>query len=104
MVLYHNVKKIKGAADRNGDFNGTCEQGFKRCSCSHVLTRMYSSRMSTVRCSGRHWGGGVSAQGVGGVCLGEGCLLGGGVCQTPPVDRMTDTCKNITLLQLCCGR
>ena len=67
----------------------------------------------------------VSAQGVsaqGGVCPG-GCLprgivcLGGclpegvsaqevvclGVWQTPPVYRMTDRCKKITLLQLHCG-
>ena len=27
-----------------------------------------------------------------------------GVCQTPPMDRMTDMCKNITLPQLRCGR
>ena len=63
-------------------------------------------------------GGGVSA--LGGVCswglsaLG-GCLFLGGVCsegcvsqhalrQTLPVNRMTDTCKNITLPQLRCGR
>ena len=56
----------------------------------------------------------VSTQGV--VCLG-GCLPGGvckgglpngecllgGVCQ-PPLDRMTDMCKNITLPQLRSGR
>ena len=42
----------------------------------------------------------------------EGCLTAGGMsaCQgcaclpDPPVDRMTDTCKYITLPQLCCGR
>ena len=45
----------------------------------------------------------------GGLLLG-GCLLPGGVVsqhalrQTPPVDRITDTCKNITLAQLRCGR
>ena len=32
----------------------------------------------------------------------QGCLPRG-VWQTPPVDRMTDRCKNITLSQLCCG-
>ena len=68
-------------------------------------TRMHSIRMHTVHCSGHILGGGclprrdcmgVSAQG--GVCL-------GGVCQTPPpVNRITDRCKNITLLQLRCGR
>ena len=65
--------------------------------------------------------GGVSALG-GCVCSrGRGCLLWGGVCsgrsgpggvvvsqhalrQTPPVDRITDACKNITLAQLRCGR
>ena len=37
----------------------------------------------------------------GGVYRGGGCLPGGGGRQ-PPVDRMTDRCKNITLLQLRC--
>ena len=52
-------------------------------------------------CSG---GGGVSA-------LGEGYLVPVGVgipacteADTPPFNRMTDTCKNITLAQLRCGR
>ena len=48
--------------------------------------------------------GGVYPQGVsaGGVSAGQrGVCPGGGV---PPVDRMTDACENITLLQLCCGR
>ena len=70
--------------------------------------------MRTVCCSGRlclpsGWVPAqvsVSAQGVGVCPGGGGCLpkggtgavyLGGGVCQTPPVDRMTDRCKNITL-------
>ena len=45
---------------------------------------MHSSRMGTVRCSGRPGGGGDLP-------------AGGSACQTPPlVDRMTDTCKNIT--------
>ena len=72
----------------------------------HIFTtRMHSSRMRTVRCSGRllkcicpgvsAWGrslpGGVSAGGVSGL---------GYVWQTPPTDR----CKNITLPQLRCGR
>ena len=71
---------------------------------------------------------GVSARGglvpggsaLGGVSGPGGCLLwgvGGGVwsqggvgipacteADTPPVNRMTDTCKNITLAQLRCGR
>ena len=83
---------------------------------------MHSSRMCTVRCSGRwggmypsmHWAGGcllgVSAQGgvcPGGVCPGDsaGMTAQRGVCQTPPpVNRMTDTCENITLPQLRFGR
>ena len=116
---------------------------------------MHSSRMRTVQCSGRHWGGGgrgVCSWGVsapwGGVCSWGGLLLLGGVCSSwgvsaplggcllllgvvcswggglfllggvcswggipactdadpSPVDRMTDTCKNITLPQLRCGR
>ena len=86
------------------------------------IIRMHSSRMRTGRslnvcCS--LLPGGVSAQGgvclvQGGVCLVRGVCLpgpGGGVClvpggsawsrggarRTPPVDRITDTCKNITL-------
>ena len=52
---------------------------------------------------------GVSTQGGichgGGVCPGGGVCLGGslprgGVYQTPPVDRITDACENITLPQL----
>ena len=48
------------------------------------------------------WGGGVSAQGGclpggclsrGGVCPG-GCLPGGGCLPDPPVNRITDRCKN----------
>ena len=42
---------------------------------------------------------------------GGGCLLEGGCgipactgADTPPVDRITDACKNITLAQLRCGR
>ena len=58
-------------------------------------------------CLSRGWGclpRGVSATG-GGVCPGGGVCLGGslprgGVYQTPPVDRITDACENITLPQL----
>ena len=48
--------------------------------------------------------GEVSAQGglPRGVCL-RGCLPRG-VYQTPPMNRMTDRCKNITLPQLRCRR
>ena len=53
-------------------------------------TKMHSSRMYTVRCSSRLLGGG-------GLCPGESAQ--GGVCQTPPVNRMTDACENITLPQ-----
>ena len=56
------------------------------------LTRMHSSRMRTVRCSSRLLGE-VSAQVHAGIHT-----------HTPPVDRMTDRCKNIALPQLCCGR
>ena len=43
-------------------------------------------------------------------CLpGRGCLRRGVSAQRvsarhPPVERMTDSCKNITLSQVCCGR
>ena len=61
-------------------------------------------------------GGGASAPGAGGVSVPrEGSApggMGGGwvvsqhaLRQTPPpVDRITDACKNITLPQLHCGR
>ena len=75
---------------------------------------MHSSRMRTVRCSDRL--GGLPG---GGVCLGCVCLGGflpsgvssqGGVStwgclprrvySSPPRDRITDRCKNITFRQL----
>ena len=64
-------------------------------------------------------GGGVSVQGVsaqrgvsaqGGYLPKEGCLprgvsARGCLPDNPPnVNRITDACENITLLQLCCGR
>ena len=70
---------------------------------------MQSSRMRTVRCSGRGGGGvcpGVCLPGRvsahGGVCLGGGApARGGGVCpnagiHTFPVNRITDACENIS--------
>ena len=42
-----------------------------------------------------------------GGCLPKGCLPGGGCLPntpSPPVDRVTDACENITLPQLRCGR
>ena len=82
---------------------------------------MHSSRMRTVRCSGRQWGVCLPR---GGVCRGAVCPGGGfpgGVCPEwsaqegglpkedicpvgcPPVDRMTNTCKNITLRNYVAG-
>ena len=73
--------------------------------------------MCTVCYSDRLLEGGVSAQKVsaqGDVCLGSvclggvsawgGCLPRGVSARYPPVNRMTDGCKNITLPQLRCGR
>ena len=74
---------------------------------SVILTRMYSSRMRTIRCSGRprrglpRWG----------VCLLGGCLpVGGGwlstrglsACQTPPpcTEFFTHACENVTFPKL----
>ena len=43
-------------------------------------------------------------------CIPVGCVpsaavaVGGGVSTSPPVNRITDACKNITLPQLRCGR
>ena len=84
-----------------------------------VKTRIHSSRMHTVRCSGR-WGGGLSQHALGrqggvfsvgcllsgvsaqGVCPGGGSAQGvcpGGFCTgglpdtpLPPLNRMTDRC------------
>ena len=72
--------------------------------------RMHSSRMRTIRNSSRLLGGCLVLGGVpapGGVPGPGGCLLRGGdwcwgvvsqhaLRQTPPVNRMTDRCKNIT--------
>ena len=83
---------------------------------------MHSSRMRTVRSCSRLLGGGRWCLPVGmclpwGVCPGEVSAWGvsaqgmsaWGVCipaciggrHPQPVDRMTDTCKNITFLELC---
>ena len=75
----------------------------------YFITRMHSSRMRTVCSSSRLFGVGVCPER--GVCLGvssRGCLpIGGCVYSSmhwgrhpPPVDRMTDRCKNITFPQL----
>ena len=77
---------------------------------------MYSSRMRTARLftvsqhalgggvyPSMHWAGGCipACTRQKGVCLGGVCP---GWCDRhPPVNRMTDRCKNITLPQLRCG-
>ena len=86
----------------------------------HTQKRMHSSRMHiarSIRCSSRLPGRFLPRSW--GVCLGRGLTWGGlAVCprgegrgltreclpETPPVNRMTDRSKNITLLQLRCGR
>ena len=66
------------------------------------------------------WSPGGGVLGPGGACSQGGCLPGPGVSAwsggglasqhalrqtpSPPVDRITDACKNITLAQLRCGR
>ena len=62
-------------------------------------------------------GGGVPASGPGGSApggslplvlgvsaSGRGCVSQRAMGQTPPVDRITDTCKNITFANFVCGR
>ena len=90
-----------------------------------IETRLHSSRMHTAHLlpasPSMHCSRGVSAA-IGdplcGECLLEGgCLLPGGVSapgrrfvsqhalrQTPPMNRITDTCKNMTLPQFHCGQ
>ena len=66
-------------------------------------TRMHSSRMHTICCSGRFEGGGVCLA-RGGVCLGEhgvsACRRVSAQGRLPPVDRQTDTCEKITFPQI----
>ena len=58
------------------------------------------------------WSGGVPGPGevylvLGGTWSWGGCLVPGGAVPgqvLPPLNRMTDACKNITLPQLRCGR
>ena len=86
------------------------------------VTRLHSSRMRTARllpispsmhCTEGHLapGGGVCYRG--GACLWsggylplvlEGCIPAYNGADPPPVNRVTDTCKNITLPQLHCRR
>ena len=54
----------------------------------NLSTRVHSSRMYTVRCSSRLLGWG---------CLPRGDIPACSEADTPPVNRMTDRCKNITL-------
>ena len=67
-------------------------------------TRMHSSRMRTVHCSGRPGGGvrlprGMSQHALGtGGCLPQ-CMLG---YRSPPVNRITDACENIILPLIKC--
>ena len=78
----------------------------------HNLLELHSSRMHTAR---------LLTVSPGRCCAGGGCLLARGVSlpgrgvslpgvsqhalrQPPPVNRITHTCKNITLPQLRCGR
>ena len=85
--------------------SGTNIASYERYLITSVTTSMHSSRMRTVRCSS-DLGGGRGGAGGGGISLAEGWSpWQGGVSQhaleadPPLVDRMTDTCKNITLPQ-----
>ena len=70
----------------------------------HIDTRMHSSSMRTARLlpvsPGMHclWEG---VPGLGGCTWSRGAYL---PRYSPPVDRITDACENITLPQLRCGR
>ena len=64
------------------------QNGHQSLSVRSCFTRMHSSRMRTVLCSGRRGGGCLP----GGRCLpGGGCLLQCMLGYTPPVDRILDT-------------
>ena len=74
---------------------------------SVVITRMHSSRTRTAHLLTVSRKGGVhilTSQGGEGASAswGGGCIWGvgvGGWADTPPMNRMTDRCKNITLPQ-----
>ena len=78
------------------------------------ITSMHSSRMRTTRLfpipsMHRSWGGvflgvGVFSWGWGVSSSGGGCIPACTEADTPPVKRITDACRNITLPQLRCGR
>ena len=72
-----------------------CITFFRSIFYQHFLTRMHSSSMRTVFCSGL-LGGGLSRR---------GCLPGGGGLPDtlPPANRITNKCKNIAFLKLRCG-
>ena len=66
---------------------------------------MRTARLLTVSQHALHAGGVCLEEG--GVCAGGGDVSARGVwggVDTPPVNRMTERCKNITLSQLRCGR
>ena len=65
---------------------------------AYLKTRIHSSRMRTVRCSGHLGGVYLGGVGLGGVSAWGGCLPGG-VYTSPPCGQ-TDTCKNITFTEL----
>ena len=73
------------------------EKVHRMFSLKDVWTRMHSSRMRTVRCSGCLGRGGCVG---GGVCLGGAGVCLGVYTSPPPVNRITDRCKNITFPQL----
>ena len=119
--LTTTILSIKGAAVANAltPTNGTARP-ITRNTCSYDFSReitailrakddlvkkeiwikMHSSRMRTVRSSGR-WRRGVCPGGAHGECLPQ-CMLG----YTPPswTEWLTDACENIILPQLRCGR
>ena len=75
---------------------GCLPRGWGVCPGGGVSARVVSARGVSVQREGVYPEGG---------CLPRGCLPREGVsARHPPMDRMTDACKNITLPQLRCGQ
>ena len=65
-----------------------------------VVCSQWMSAPGDVPTGGLYLPGGVPAGGVPGYIVLTHCMLG----YTPPVNRMTDKCKNITFANFVCGR
>ena len=76
---WYAFSRFCGSLQRNESVHGEWTSGFPRVGHQQLIyTRMHSSRMRTVRCRSRRWGGDVSqhalGEGVSQHALGRGCI------------------------------